>query len=199
MLAKHAIIYIPGIGDHRVGPQKTIVRAWRLYGVQTYVQPIGWGSSEPFGPKLRQLLARIDELKSAGSLVSLVGVSAGASAALNAYARRQNSVHSVVCIGGKIQNAQNINPSYFKRNPSFKGSIDMLPGSLNNLDKGDRARILSIHPLFDELVPVRDTKIDGSHSKTVPVVGHIFGIAYTITIGSRAVVGFLKNLPERGA
>lgn len=195
MPKKHCLIYIPGIGDHRIGPQKTIIRSWQVFGVRTYVYPVGWADGKPFGPKLDKLLVQIDRLAAAGGLVSLVGVSAGAGAALNAYARRRQTVNGVVCICGKVQNRQNINPGYFKRNPSFKDSMDMLPASLSNLNATDRARILSIHPIFDELVPVRDTKIAGARSKTVPVAGHIIGIAYTLTIGSRAVVNFLKNLP----
>jgi hypothetical protein len=46
----------------------------------------------------------IKELHGQDRIVSLVGASAGAGAAINAFAARKNIVNGVVCIAGKVNN-----------------------------------------------------------------------------------------------
>ena len=98
----HQVIYVTGLGDDRSYGQITILKSWRLWGLKPHYFPFKWADKEPFEPKFQRLLAKIDDLSTDGNYVSLVGVSAGASAVLNAYAERKN-LTGVVCICGKIQ------------------------------------------------------------------------------------------------
>lgn len=193
MKKTHAIIYIPGLGDAKLQGQGFIMNVWRAYGVNTIVHPMRWAEDAPFEPKFKALLQLIDDLHSEGKTVSLIGVSAGASAALNAFASRSDVLHRVVCICGKINNLKAINESYFIKNPTFKGSVDRLEKSLSQLGTDDRSRIQSIHPLFDDVVPIKDTKIKGAYEKTIPSVGHLVSIGYALTIGSFGIIKFIKK------
>src|ERR1019366_397352 len=114
------VIYIPGLGDNKAQGQKLVVKWWFIYGVSGRCHQMKWSDGEPFEPKLKRLIAEIDELNSKGYAVSLIGSSAGASAALNAFAERKNVLGGVAIICGKVQNIDTVRPEYFKRNPAFE-------------------------------------------------------------------------------
>ncbi len=199
MSQKHAVIYIPGLGDSRIRGQQKAVNAWKVHGVEPYLFQMNWIDGEPFEPKLDRLLALIDKLTAKGRLVSLVAASAGASAALNAYAARQSQINGVVSICGKLQGhgIGSVHSSLYRRNPAFLESMQQLAVSEDKLDAKARARILSMHPTVDDSVPVSETKLPGTSPKLMPVAGHFFGIAYGLTIGSFSAIRFLKQLPKK--
>jgi pimeloyl-ACP methyl ester carboxylesterase len=155
-----------------------------------------WTDDRPFEKKFQKLLTEIDRLAGQGQKISLVGVSAGASAALSAFAKRKNSISGMVCICGKIQNSQNVQESTYTQNPSFRESMQQLDKNLPNLGQAERKKILSIHPLKDNIVPPADTKIDGTREKIIPTFGHVFSITCAITFGSFGIVGFLKKFAK---
>jgi pimeloyl-ACP methyl ester carboxylesterase len=194
MPRKHAIIYIPGLGDSRISGQQRAVNAWKVQDVEPNVFQMNWMDGEPFDPKLKRLLLKIDELLGEGKIVSLISASAGSSAALNAYAKRQDRINGLVSICGKLQGFNSVNSTVYGRNPAFQQSMEMLPESEKLLDMSSRHRILSLHPIADESVPIADTKLAGTVPRTMPVAGHFFGIAYGLTVGSFASIKFLKRL-----
>jgi hypothetical protein len=53
---KHAILYVPGLGDHRNGGQRLVVWLWRLYGVRSEVVLMEWHTAETLEAKLARLL-----------------------------------------------------------------------------------------------------------------------------------------------
>ncbi len=196
MKKPHTIIYIPGLGDRSLRGQGVVLKLWQIYGVKTRIYRIFWADNKPFEDKFQNLLKEIDRLSEAGNKVSFVGVSAGASTALAAFAQRKSVISGVVCICGKINNAQTVHEVTYKQNPSFKESMKKLGKNMPELDKASRGRILSIHPLHDNIVPLNDTKIKGAREKTILTAGHIFSIVYAITIGSFGIVKFLKQLAQ---
>jgi len=197
-MSKHYILYIPGLGDSRIRGQKLALSSWKFWGVKTKVLQMNWADDRSFEPKLQLILDHIDRLKTRGYTVSLVAVSAGASAALNAYAERIDSVHSVTLICGQILGGhKNVHPRVYDNHTSFGDSIQMLGSSLDKLDDAARSRIVSVHPIFDMTVPVADTKLPGARWRQIPVTGHFMSIAYGITIDSRRIVRDLKSLKSR--
>ncbi|HZP55362.1 MAG TPA: alpha/beta hydrolase [Candidatus Saccharimonadales bacterium] len=189
----HQVIYVPGLGDNRKYWQPQILWLWRLFGLKVHFLAMGWADEEKFSSKLERLLDKIDELKNDKNTLSLVGVSAGASAVINAYAARSKDVNKVILICGKVNNPQAVNPMYYQKNPAFKESLFAVGDSLKKISKNERHRIMSIHPLKDFLVPVEDTKIDGAIEKTVPTTGHILSIFYAIIFGVRSIARFINS------
>lgn len=192
----HYILYIPGLGDTNPTGQRLAMIVWRFQGVQAELIHMNWADSERFAPKLDRILKEIDRRISEGYTVSLVAASAGAGAALNAYAARLGAVHSVTLICGQVLGGhRNVHPGVFAKNGAFYDSMQMLGDSLDKLDDAARSRVVSVHPKADEAVPVADTKLPGAAWRQIPTVGHFASIAYGLTIGSRRIIRDIKRLP----
>jgi hypothetical protein len=192
------LIYIPGIGDApQDGSQAKAVRAWRWWGVESEVFEMNWGDDVPWATKLQSLLERIDELAAAGRPVALVAASAGASAAINAFALRREAVTGVVCIAGKVNRPKAIGQRFRRHNPAFVESVQAAAGSLQKLRPADRQRILSRYALLDTYVTKADSRIPGARNRRVPSIGHFVTIATQITLGAPGFIRFLKRLPAK--
>ncbi len=192
----HSVIYIPGIGDTKTTFQEIAAKSWKFWGVKPHTFPMRWADGKPFEPKFQSLLAYIDDLLAKGHLVSLVGASAGASVALNAFAARPQ-IHGVVCISGKVNRPEAIGAWYHRNAPSFVESAHQSQKSLTNLSPQQRSRITSRYALVDVIVPKRDSHIPGAQNKTVLSIGHSPTIALQLTLGAPNHLRFLKNLPRR--
>lgn len=187
------LIYITGLGDARVSGQRLAVSTWRWWGVKAELFQMNWADKEPWPPKFERLLARIDELVSADKTVALVGVSAGASAVINAFAARKDVLVGAVIIAGKVNRPEAINPGHNTKNPAFVTSAQDCQPALASLDASDRQRILSRFALLDELVTKSDSRIPGVHNRLVPSLGHFITIATQITLGAPSFIRFLKK------
>jgi pimeloyl-ACP methyl ester carboxylesterase len=190
---KHAVIYIFGLSDQRARGQTLAVRFWKLYGVTPEVFHMYWETAETFEAKLAPLLERIDALTASGYTVSLVGTSAGASVAVQAFYRRPAGVHRVVSICGKLQNPQTVHPGVFRKNPAFREALALLPAALAGLASAQLARILSVRPVTDESVPPADTVVPGAQSRQVPTMGHGLSIGYCVTLYAPRIMRFIKS------
>jgi len=155
---------------------------------------MNWGDKEPWQPKFKRLLERIDELHAEGHAVALVGISAGASAAINAFAARKNLIVGVVCIAGKINRPETIHPIHNRKNPAFVTSVHDCQQALKNLGPTDRKRILSRFGIYDELVKPADSRIPGAGNHYAPAAFHAVTIAMQITLGAPSLLRFLKRL-----
>jgi hypothetical protein len=189
----HDVIFIPGLGDANPRAQRRLVSTWRLWGVRPQLFHINWGDGEAFSPKLERLLALIDKCLEKGHTVSLVSASAGAGAAINAFASRKDKISGVVCIAGKINNPETIGPRYSTGNPAFVESARQVQFSLDKLDfDTDRPRIQSRYAIFDPVVPREDSEVAGGKNRTVPSFGHSVTIATQLLFGAPCFLRFLK-------
>jgi pimeloyl-ACP methyl ester carboxylesterase len=197
MSQKLAVIYIPGLGDAKATAQHVAIDAWKNLGIEPYVYQMQWADGKPYKPKIETLLALAKQLRSEGKLVCLVGASAGGSIVINAYAQQPGLFHGVACICGKVRNANNVQPLTYQRNSAFQESMQRTEDSIKSLSENQRKRILSLHPLYDPVVPIRDTRVPGAKMRTMAIVGHFLGIAYGLTISSFGIVQFFKKLPAQ--
>jgi dienelactone hydrolase len=193
LMTAHHVIYVPGLGDHRTKTQRLAPQYWQVFGVKGHCFLMQWRDQEPFASKLERLLSKIDELAADGHKVSLVGASAGASVVLVAYAARLDKVSGVVCICGKINHPETVGPERFLENPAFKDSLARLQEVLPKLGPRDRARILSLHPLYDGTVPVADTIIPGARKGVIPAIGHALGILVALVFVAPVFIRFLRR------
>ena len=188
---RHAVIYVPGFGDERSGSQRLVVKLWQLYGIHSEVVIMGWSNHESFESKLKRLVSRIDSLHATGYQVSLVGVSAGATAVINAYTARKDSVHRVVCLCGPLRGTHT--PSGQRGHGAFASSQAKLYSSYHSLSAAQRKNILSIRPQADSVVPPEDTKLAGAQQQVIPTAGHVLSIGLGITIYSWKIIGFIRH------
>lgn len=191
---KHSVIYIPGLGDVNPRGQLALVRAWKWYGVEPHFFQMNWADGEAFAPKLDRLLMLIDGQHAKGNKVSLVAASAGAGAAINAFAARKNVVSGVVLIAGWVNFPEDIGQGYRRKNPAFVESANLVQSSLDKLGfDADRARIQSRHAIFDPVVPQKYSEVIGGNNVTVPSVGHATTIATQLAVGAPSFLRFLKH------
>lgn len=188
------IIYIPGLGDE-VEPRGQLwaVARWHRYSVEAELFRMRWGDREAWQPKFDRLLARIDDVIAEGKDVGLVAASAGASAAINAFAARKNKIVGVVLIAAKVNRPEAIHQLHYTKNPAMPESVKQCVESLKTLGPDDRHRILSRYGLFDEVVKKADSYIPGAHNRTEPSIGHFFNIATQLTFGAHSFIRFLKR------
>jgi dienelactone hydrolase len=192
-MQKLHVIYIPGLGDRKVTGQQRAIGIWRFWGVKPELFQMNWGDKEPWEPKFKRLLARIDALSSQGKSVGLVGVSAGASAVIHAYAARKDSLVGAVCIAGKINRPEAIGQRYRTNNPAFVTSANTCQQALLTLTPADRSRILSRFAVFDGVVAMQDSRVPHAHNRLSPTIGHVLTIALQITLGAPSFLHFLKH------
>jgi hypothetical protein len=188
------VLYIPGLGDHKVGGQQRAVSTWKRWGVTPELFQMNWADGEPWENKFSRLLDRIDELNNAGSKVALVGASAGASAVINAFAARKHIVVGSVLLSGKVNRPSAVGDSFKRNNPAFWTSINDCQEALASLNTNDRGRILSRYGVLDEMVPFTDSVIKGARNRAVPTIGHAFNIGSQLLIGAPSFIKYLKRL-----
>jgi len=175
--------------------QVKVLKRWNKAGVGTHFIPIGWSNNESFETKLKRVVDQIDEFAKAGG-VSLVGTSAGASMAMNAYCERKSKVSGVVFICGKLRNAEGVGEKFFRRNPAFRKSIFNCQANLEKLTIEDKAKMMTLRSAFDGLIPVYDSEIPGVKSRTLPFIIHIPTIGLALTVFKNWTIGFLKAQAE---
>lgn len=198
MNKEHSVIVIPGLGDETRLLQ-VATNHWKRHGLNTIVHSVGWSDGEPsFEPKLKILVEMIDRLKNKGAVVSLVGTSAGGSAALNAFIERRNVVHRVVNVCGRLRKGPTTGFRSFEAktasSPSFAESVKLFESREGSLTYLDKQKIMTVRAMFgDELVPADTTILQGALNTRVPSPEHVFSIGMSLTLFSKPVILFLKG------
>lgn len=186
------IIYIPGLGDTKATWQKRAVKTWSLWGVTPHTHQMMWADRMHYDDKFKVLLDKIDEYSKDGP-VGLVCASAGAVAALQAFAARPEAVSGVVCIAGKIHRPEAIGGSYLSRHPSFVQGAHKTAGSLGTLTPAALQRVLSIRGAIDPIVPAYDSILTGAYNRVVPTIGHAMTIGSQLLFGAPFFLRFIKS------
>lgn len=195
MAKEHHVIIVYGLGDHKPvqAVLNILIKPWNLLGIKIHTFTPGWADGQPFEPKLQKLAQQINHLVNQKFAVSLVGISAGASAALNAYVKNKDKIHKVVFISGKIRHPENVNPRYFDRNPALKQALHLSEANFQKLTSADKQKMIYFHGLYDPIVSPKIDKPAGIRSRAVPAFGHIPGILVAITFYAGTIAKFIKS------
>ena len=193
MSSKHHIIYVPGIGDDIYRIQGFLVWWWFIYGVRGHVHEMPWTGKGEYQPKHEKLLALIDKYANQGHKVSLVGASAGASAAINAYIARRDQINSVAIICGKINEPETISESFYSRNAAFKESMYALQENLKKLTASDKSKFRNYYTPNDQVVTYVCSFMHGVQEISLRPMRHGQAIIYSVSIGARKIIKGLKN------
>lgn len=196
MPPEHKVIIGPGM-DGRVGGIQWLTRHWpEKYGLQPIMMPIVWKDGESFAPKLKQITALIDQLADAGDQISLIGCSASGSAMLNAFVERKDVIHRVVNNGGFLRQGNRQGYRSFEtrsaQSLAFQVSVLRFAELEPTLIPADRAKILTVRPALDELVPPETVVVNGAINKTVPMIEHVLGLGLAL-LKYDPVIKFLRG------
>lgn len=188
--SRQVVIIVPGLGDNltNIG---LATKFWCWLGLQPVVFDSRWRDPEEnLTTKLKRLTTVIDRQNELGKKVSLVGTSAGASLAMNAFLMRRESVNKVVSVCGRLKagSAEEISP------PAFGQSVASFEEKEKSLTAYDRAKMMTISAKFgDQLVPAKTSVIEGVINTKVPTPEHVFSIAMSLTLFSRPIINFLSE------
>lgn len=195
MSLNNHIIIIPGLGN-RVDEHVWATRSWGEFGIIPHVFDTRWQVEEKgFPEKLGRLLELVDSLSRADSRISIIGNSAGSSLALNLFAKRKRSIDRIIINCGRVREGDwpwfTFNQAT-ARSPSFKDSVLHSQKNEGTLTPDDRRKILTIRPLFDEVVPPTTITIPGAINRVIPTIEHSFTIMLTMTILRKQIIDFVR-------
>lgn len=189
----HLIIYIPGLGKERsLARQRWIVCRWNNSNTKAiFLEPKWNDHSEGYDDKLKRLKKTITELEiSKYSKITFFGTSAGGTLGLNLFSLFAHYTQTrFVCICGKLTGPNLIGAKYSKPHPalvpSVKHTVRLIKEDLK-IDRKDR--LLSVIPLYDEVVSNKCMKIEGARHKRQLTFLHVPSIALGITLFRRIYV-----------
>jgi len=184
---KHHIIYIPGLGDRNDGIRAFFLKYWQIFGVRTQLVPMQWNDGASYDEKYDDVVRAIKAAQAEGFRVSLVGESAGASMAMNVFAK-DTSLHRIVSLSGVNSHRTPISPHLFAKSPAFEQSVSNLHQSQQRSVVDRKHQISSITALVDATVPVKVNKIKMVRSFRVPSIGHVPTILLCLSIYSFIIV-----------
>lgn len=200
-IASHTVIIIPGLGDspRRNQLYARVLRKWpEKYTVTPVIFEAKWcDKNETFDQKLHRLLNLINSYETDNiRKLSLLGTSAGGSLALNAYYEKKSKISKVINICGRLRVGISVHPtleSAAKKSKSFYDSVTNCEAGLSTLTSQDKTHILTLKPLFDEIVPKQTTLVEGTSNVTVASVEHMITTGLCLTVYSKKIINFLQQ------
>lgn len=189
---KHHIIYLPGLGDGYNGFRRTVLSAWRLYGVTVEYIPMNWYKGGSYESREATVRRAIAAAKKQGKTVSLVSESAGGAIALNLFSE-DSELYRLVSICAVNNPDTPVSPRIYARSPSFHGAVKKLATTLPKINETRRQSIVVLTSLYDGTVKAADSKIVGARSHTIFALGHIIAIATTIMFYGYWVTRFITR------
>lgn len=200
-MKEHHIVYAPGLNDQNPLNKRltaVIPKFWKPYGFHGHSVSPHWEEGKSFGPKLETIVNKVDMLLDQGHKVSLIGFSAGGSAVLNAFAERRKEIHGVVNVAGRVREGIQVFPSLddaAKYSPAFKESVLLFERKNEpTFSASDRKKIMTIRPWWDEAVPASTVDIHDAFNTTAPIIEHVLGGNFILTVYAKKLLYFLKDL-----
>lgn len=198
----HNVIVVPGLGDKPDGIQIKLINMavsrWKKHGVNPKVHIIGWEEENVnLRTKLNNLISTIDDLNKSGIPTSLVGISAGGSAVMNAFLERRESIHRVINLYGRLLIGNKFGyrslENQSKGSKLFFDSVNLFYRDKELITSEDGRKIMTIRAIWglDELVPPSTTKLNGvKNIESYPT--HLLGISLNLFFSSK-IIKFIKG------
>ena len=180
------ILYLSGFGNKYDAMRLRLLSWWRYRHVTVELVPMKWEGNETFEQKIARIDQAIDRIKD--GRVVLIGESAGGSMAVHMAARRPDELFRVMALCGKNSHPETVGENYYRRSPAFRSSMEALNDSITALPDSQRRNFVSIHPLYDSVVPVRETLLSGCRSVWLPSIGHFTTIVLALSVLSPLMV-----------
>lgn len=186
MAAKPIVVIIPGIGDH-TPVYDTFAWVWRRLGYETHVLAFGWSNYyADITTKTRDFMHKLDSI-AGKEQVSLIGISAGGTAAVHAFANRE-SIARVITVSSPFADFEDL------QNRLLADSIAAVRRDLESMDAEDKANILSVFGLYDQTVPTHMSCPEGVRTKRIWTLWHAPTIFIALTFRALRLKRFLSKV-----
>lgn len=202
MVKKHYVVIVLGLGEYK-NLYIHLTKHWEAtYGLTPIIHVFGWREKRAnFNEYLTNLEYIIKPLiEQRNSIVSLIGISAGASAALNMYCKLKRDGRP---INGKLATlcgrfSFQYHPWYpLSRGvdpfPAFKQSVTLAEKNIRALSRQDKEHIITVHAFFDEVVPKKAASIEGVRAMMIPFLLHFPSIMFTFLFNKKWLVRLLQE------
>lgn len=179
------VVIVPGYGDRADYLKKLSDRWLKRFGSELVIVPFGWsGEVASFDAKDLNFM---DRIKSMGE-VGIIGISAGASAALRAQQLLGDQVRKVVTVCGPVH-------ASLMNKDTLHDKYSLLEQSLAKLQpkKIPAEDVLTLRPLYDELVPVQAMKLEGATDIRMKMIGHGPSILWAMYRHAQDMNNFLSE------
>ncbi len=191
---KHYIIVVPGLKD-RAGLMRFVTKGWKTKNLDVLIHVAPWEDKTSYEKKIAMLLVKIDALAKRGK-VTLVGVSAGGSLVMNAFAKRKEKVHRVINVSGRLRMGgfPSIAFALSARNhPAFVESVEKAEKVLPTLSQKNKEKIMTISPIFDGVVPLSAIPVDGAYNLKIPLISHALATGGSFVFFRKRINDFIGN------
>lgn len=184
------IIYLPGFGGKYDKVRLWALRQWKYRNISVEMVPMNW----PKGT-LDQKMALIDQAvdRVRGKYAVLIGESAGGTISARMLGRRDD-IDAVITVCGKNSHPETVGDFYLNRSPAFRSLVERMDRTYDELAPDQRAHIVSIVPLHDELVPVHEMLPHGYRRLRVVSIGHFVTIMMMLTLYSPIVIRTVRRM-----
>lgn len=190
------VVIIPGLGNE-IQKHVWASNLWKKSGIVPHVFDAKWKTEEKgFRKKLDDALKLVDSLIASGKKVSIVGNSAGSSLAINIFGERRGKIHRIVANCGRVRTGDWPWFTFDQAtasSPSFKESVLRSERVISELSVTEKKKILTLRPLFDEIVPPFTVPIEGATNKIFPSIEHVITIALNMTLLSNRIIKFIRD------
>lgn len=198
-MAVHHVFLIPGLDDKPYFFEWALRTLYKKYEIIPHIKPFGFRNTASTFEK--QLTAYMDYirpiLKDKNIVVSLIGVSAGASASINVWQRFKKEGFaingSIINVCGRLSDGKdkNVIPTLAfstRKSKIFYESVIHAEKYVKELTNNEKLQITTFRALFDEVVPSSTIPVKGANNIRVPMLGHIFTIVTTILFYSKDII-----------
>jgi hypothetical protein len=199
MPINHIVIIVSGLSDNTFG-LNILTKHFIQKDIKPIVYSFSWlDNSSNYKQKMARLLQLIDKTYAKPFKLSLIGTSAGGSAAINAYCLRKSKIYKVINICGRLRVEPKTGYRSFnektRNSPAFAKSVINCEQNILKLAKADKHNIMTVRAAFgDELVPASTITISDAHNITIPTFEHVLSIAFALTFFSKPLIRFLKKI-----
>lgn len=175
------VFIIAGVGDN-TGYIESRTKNWsRKYNLEAIPLKFGWrGEYEKNYSKLKHTIVELSE----GEQISLIGISAGGSAAIK-LASELDTVSEVVTICARTSRG-GFELLHLTSFPAYWESVDALKGL------AIKQKVLVVRPLFDEIVSVKHTDYDGAQIIKTPYLLHVPAILMILNRQADVIADFIN-------
>jgi hypothetical protein len=190
-LENHVIV-IPGLGNN-IDRHVWATKNWIKFGLIPHVFDTRWRTEEKgFDEKLERVIKLVDSLS--GTKISVIGNSAGSSLGLNILGERKRQISHLVINCGRVRDGDWPWFTFDQAtasSPSFRESVIKTQELEKTLTDNDRKKILTLRPLFDEVVPPSTVPIRGANNEVIFFIEHSLSIVLNMTLFRQKIFDFI--------
>jgi hypothetical protein len=176
------VFIIAGVGDH-TNYIRHLTKSWpKRFGLEPVILRFGWRGDYKKNYKI--LKQKVVEF-SKGKDCSIIGISAGASAALRLKSQLSEVICAVAICGRTSRGGFSVKS--FSKYPAYWESVDALK------DLQLKENVLIVRPYFDEIVAIDHMGVKSSKLLQVPYFLHIPSIMLILSRRASTIASFIRD------